>query len=109
LNRSGCDQRLKAFARRADIEDRRLLASRRTEHQVDGAIETFHFAWNRLQALGDGGIRGHRFTLQQTSQQRGVDPDHVEHALDVVNPVASQKREPPVTGRLLKQAARAGQ
>src|SRR5688572_177563 len=105
-NRPACNQAPEAFAHYPDVEGRTEIAGTRTKHRLDGPIQTFHFSRYRIQTFCDGGICRGRFPLKQAPEQGVVDPDDVQHAFEIMCPVTSQKRERPVTRRLLEKLPR---
>jgi hypothetical protein len=93
---AGGDQTSKTLAEFPDIDERRLLVGPDTEYHLDRSIEAFDLARKSLEAFGHRRIDNPRGPLQQASQQRRVDANHVKHALQVVRPVTSQECKPAV-------------
>ena len=108
-NRSRRDQLLETLAHRADIKRCRLLSGLGAEDQLNRMIETLYFTRDRIETSRHGLIHRGRRSLKQAREQRAVDPDDVKHPLEVVDPVARQKRQRPVSGCLLEEVPRAGE
>src|SRR5262245_6061786 len=104
-NRASGDEILEPLAHRADVKRRRLV-SRSSQHQLERAIEAFDFARNDVEAFRHRWVDRRGRALQQASEQRAVDPDDVQHALEIVGPITCEKCERAMARRLLQQVHR---